>query len=114
MIMTFVKDLLGNKYIAEVKTELTDQEIELAAKFGEPQINVGGSITGPPAYDLEDHYRAIKTGFPYTFSIDGNGDAEAEGKMNGWITEIRGRFVSAINTLRGKTDAYSGEVIETV
>ena len=114
MKITFDKELLDNKYSAEVKTEFTDQELELITKFGDSQINVGGTITGPPAFDLEDQYRAIKAGFPYTYSIDGNGDSQAKDKMNAWITEVRDRLISAINTLRGKTDDYSGEVVETV
>ena len=114
MKIFITKELSDNRYSAEFTVELTDQEKALATKFGEPQINYGGSITGPPAFDLADNYRLLYSGLPWSYSIDGNGDAQAKDKMNVWITEIKARLVSAINTLRSQTDDFSGEVIETV
>ena len=114
MKIYITKEILDNTYSAEFKTEFPKQELDLITKFGDPEVNFGGTITGPPAFTLPDAYRKMKAGLPYTYSIDGNGDAQAKDKMLAWITEIRARLVSAINTLRSQTDDYSGEIVETV
>lgn len=114
MDLTFDKTLVDNSYSAEVKTSFTAQEDELIVKFGEPQVNFGGDITGPPAFTLADHFRGIKNGVPYTNAIDANGDAQAKSKMVAWIAEIRGRMLTAISNLRAQTDDWSGDVIETL
>lgn len=114
MKITTTKELVDNKYSAEFKTEFPEQENDLIEKFGDPEINFGGSFTGPPVFDLADHYRKMKSGLPYTYQIDANGDVDAKDKMLVWITEIRARLVSEINTLRSQTDDFTGEIIETV
>ena len=114
MKITITKSLLDNKYITEFKTEFPDQEIDLIEKFGDPLINVGGSITGPPAFVLSDEHRKLKGGFPYTLSMDADGDTQAKDKMLAWIEEIRARMLTAITTLRGQVDDFSGEIVETI
>ena len=114
MKIIITKSLNENKYSIEFKVELTEQETVQTVKFGEPSVNFGGTITGPPAFELADHYRDLPSGLPYTYSIDGNGDAEAKDKMLAWQTEIKNRLVAAINSLRNQTDDFTGEVVETV
>ena len=114
MDITVLKELKDNRYSAEFSLELTDQEADLAEKFGEPSVNVGGSFTGPPAFTLADDYHNLPSGFPVSLSIDANGDPEAKDKMNVWITEVKTRLTSAKNTLVSQTDDFSGKVIETV
>lgn len=114
MKVTLVKSLANNYYSTEVKTEFPEQEEELIEKFGDTEVNFGGTFAGPPSFTLPDTYRKMKAGLPYTFGIDGNGDADAKDKMVVWNTEIRSRLLSAINTLRSQTDDYSGEIVETV
>ena len=113
MKIIFEKPLANNVFAAEVRTEFTDQEQELSTKFGEPEINFGGDIT-TPAYSLPDHYRKINSGLPYTLSMDANGDPDAKAKMNGWISEIKGRLLTSIDALRAKNDDYSGQDVSTV
>lgn len=108
------RTLASNIYSVEFSTDFTSQESDLIEKFGDPEINCGGSITGPPAFDLSDQYRKLKAGFPFSYQVDGNGDDEASDKVLAWITEIRGRCVTAITTLRDQTDTFTGETIETV
>ena len=108
------KLLEDNRYSAEFKVELTDQEQAQVDAFGDPLVNFGGSFTGPPAFTLADEFRALVAGLPYTQSMDGNGDVDAKDKMNVWITEVKTRLTSAKNTLVGLTDDFTGEVVETV
>ena len=77
-------------------------------QFGEPLVETGGIGTLSPAFDFPTEERLIKSGFPFTRYIDGDGDAQAEDKMNNWESEMRTRFTTALNTLRAKTDNFSG------
>jgi hypothetical protein len=114
MKITIKKVVEDNKYSAEMNAEFDGEEQNLSDKFGEPLVEFGGDITGPPAFTLATVPRAMVTGTPYTFSIDGNGDSEAKDKVNAWVVEVRARMVAALTTLEGNTDDFTGETIETV
>ena len=114
MKLIFTKDLQENIYSAEVKTELVAQEQLLSQKFGEPQINFGGTIPGPPEFELADIYKKIYSEMPYILEIDANGDPEAKSKILAWIAEIRTRMLASIASLRFNIDDYTGESIETI
>jgi hypothetical protein len=108
------REIVDNRYYAEITTTFRESEEDLITKFGDPLINVGGEITGPPEFTLGDNTRKLSAGFPYTFYIDGASDAEAKDKMVAWIAEVRTRIISALNTLRSQSDDYTGEVLESV
>ena len=114
MKITINKELQNNIYAATFETEFTQQEDTLMEKFGEPVVNLGGDFTGPPAFTLADEYHKIKSGFPASQSMDANGDAQSEQKMTVWKDEVKARLVTAINDLRGQSDNYTGEEVETV
>lgn len=114
MKITLNKTVVNNRFATEVGTAFPEQEDDLITAFGDPEVNFGGSFTGPPAFTLADNYRNLKAGMPTSFGIDGNGDAEAKDKMIVWNVEMRVRLLAAMNTLRTQTDDYSGELIETV
>jgi len=93
--------------------EYSELELEKMASFGEPEINLGGTFTGPPGYTLPDSYAKIKTGVPFLAACDVRDYANAEDRAVVWATEIVTRLKSAITSLRAMTDSYTGETSET-
>ena len=107
------KTLTSNVYKVELRTEATEVEQNLIDLFGEPEVNVGGSFTGPPAFTLPDALRKIVKGFPYSQQIDADGDAQAKDKMVVWADEVSTRIGTAVTTLRAQNDDFSKEEVDT-
>ena len=114
MKIRIVKTLSDNKYTMTIYTE-TDQGIdEKILKFGEPEINVGGSFTGPPAFILPNLLRKIIKGFPYSAYLDKDTDVNAETKIDIMADEIKQRIIEAVNILRSQADNFTDEILITV
>lgn len=103
-------DVFKSKIVA---SDYSQSELEKMAAFGEPEINLGGSFTGPPAFTIPDTYARIKTGIPFMGQFDTRDYADAEDRANVWTNEVVIRLKSAISALRAETDAYTGETMET-
>ena len=50
------KGLANNYFSTEVNTEFTEQEDDLIEKFGDPEVNFGGTFTGPPFFIWLDNW----------------------------------------------------------
>jgi hypothetical protein len=87
---------------------------ELMAKFGEPEIDVGGSFTGPPAYTLDTNLVRIMSESPFTQGFDSSDYADAQDRAEVWKDEVSTRISTAVATLRGNADNFSGEEVENV
>jgi hypothetical protein len=111
-IRTF-KQILGNIYQVSIHTgDWSQLDNELMASYGEPEINLGGSFTGPPAFSLPDTYSRIKSGSPLVGRFDGDDYADAEDRADVWATEIVVRLKADIDALRANTDGFTGETVE--
>ena len=110
------KDLKNNVYSVLLKFDtFPDQDLELMSDFGEPEVDVGGSFTGPPAFsNLATQLRKLKSGFPFTQTFDATGDAQAKDKANVWQSEMITRITAVMATLRGNTDDFSGESLNSI
>lgn len=110
-----VKKLLkNNKYQVTIATTLNDVELDKVDKFGEPLVNVGGSFTGPPAFTLANNLRGLKNGFPFTLTLDGAADADAEAKADVWAAEEGQRLSDTVAVLIAKIDNFSDDALVTV
>ena len=98
--------------------EWSERDRELMDKFGEPEINTGGSFTGPPTFSLPSSLRDLMTETsairPLTkaFDMDDFGDAKARATV--WAAEMTTRITSAIVALRANDDDYSGEEVTNI
>lgn len=58
-------------YKAALRTEDWSQaDLQLIRKFGEPEIDLGGSFSGSPNFSLSSNLAGILTGIPFTQSFD--------------------------------------------
>jgi len=114
MKITIHKYIEGDVFKVDIRaTDYSQVELEKMASFGEPEINLGGSFTGPPAFSLADSYAKIKTGVPFLAAFDVRDYADAEDRATVWKTEVIARLKAAITALRATTDGYTGETVET-
>ena len=115
MKITVNKFIEGDIYKARIATSDWSQiELQKMASFGEPQIDLGGSFTGPPAFTLPDVNVAINSGSPFLGSFDVRDyPTTAEDSANVWAAEIVVRLKAAIAALRAMDDNYTDETVET-
>lgn len=111
-IRTF-KQIIGNVFQVSINTNDWSQlDNELMASFAEPEINLGGDFTGPPAFSLANNYSRIKSGSPFVGRFDGDDYPDAEDRANVWSAEVIVRLKAAITALRANTDDFTGESVE--
>jgi hypothetical protein len=102
-------------YKVSIKTEKwSELDQQLMAKYGEPEIDLGGSFTGPPAFTLSSNLVKIMSESPFTQSFDSQDYADAEDRADVWATEISARIDAAVTDLRTNTDDFTREEVETV
>ncbi len=115
MILQIEKALTDNIYkVTLTPTNWSQQDLNLMDKYGEPEVETGGTGTLNPQFEFPTQLRKVKSGFPFTRAIDGDGDSDAEAKMNNWATEMQTRISTVLTTLRGNTDNFSGTIAITV
>ena len=110
------KELTSNVYSVKVSIQdISGSDTELTSAFGEPLIQVGGTITGPSdTKTLPAAERALPSGFPVLETFDGDDFTDAEGLANAYSTEILARITTAMTTLRAKADTFTGESVSTI
>lgn len=107
--------LVNNVYKVSIYTEAwSEGDKNLMSNFGEPEIDLGGSFTGPPAFDLPNNLVRVMSEVPFTQSFDGGDYADADDRANVWGTKVSSRIVAAITTLRANADDFTREEVETV
>lgn len=111
-IRTF-KQIIGNVFQVSINTDdWSELDNQLMASYGEPEIDLGGSFTGPPAFDLPSNYSRIKSGSPFIGRFDGDDYGDAEQRADVWADEVVVRLKAAIDTLRANNDDFTGESVE--
>ena len=109
-----VKALDNGVYRVAISTEeFSELDNELMVKHGEPEVDIGGSFTGPPAYTLTTNLTGIKSGSPFKEAFDEQDYVDAEDRANVWASEMVTRIQTALTTLRANVDGFSGETVVT-
>jgi hypothetical protein len=98
---------------------LPESDKELIRKFGEPQINVGGTFLsgGANEYILPDKYIRVRTDLPYTQEFDSKSigfETNTEVKALAFQTFFVNAYAQAFATLRESVDTFTGEYIENI
>jgi len=105
MIINTTKTIVRNVRAATIATEVNSREVSFIDAYGEPQVNVGGTIpyidshSAPQTFNLPDQYAYMRSSFPVEQSFDMNADPEAANKLTGWINEIIARLTAAKTAL---------------
>ena len=111
------KILNNDIYTVTLRTEdWSEADKVLMTKFGEPEIDLGGSFT-VPTFTLDANLVRILSESPFVESFDSRDDAvagDALAKANRWATDITTRITSAMGVLRAEADTFSGESVTTI
>ena len=95
--------------------ELSEDDKKRMRKFGEPEIDLGGTFlegTGDE-FLLPVKKAKSRADFPYTAEFDSRDepfDTNTSTKVVAYRTEILARITTALETLRDQTDTFTGEL----
>lgn len=110
------KSIVDDVYKVSMYTqEWSEGDKLLMQRFGEPEINVGGTIPmSPSSYELDDAYKRIMSESPFAISFDLDDYDDAEDRANAWQVEIATRISAAVTALRAETDTFTGETVVAI
>lgn len=95
--------------------ELSEDDKKRMRKFGEPEIDLGGTFleNTDDEFSLPAKKAKIRADFPYTAEFDSRDapfDENTSTKVVAYRTEILARITTALETLRDQTDTFTGEL----
>lgn len=95
--------------------ELSEDDKKRMKKFGEPEIDLGGTFLEgeDDEFTLPAKKAKIRSDFPYTAEFDSRDspfDENTSTKVVAYRTEIITRITDALETLRETPDTFSGEL----
>ncbi len=97
---------------------VSSNDKELMAKFGEPEINFGGTFTsGPLEIILPDEYRKVLSGLPFKKIVTPSAEPwvdDTDDKLVLYRTEMITRFTNAMTALRSQGDTFTGEYVNSI
>ncbi len=98
---------------------LAQQDLMLMEKFGEPEINIGGTFLEETedSFILPDQYVKVRSGFPFLQEFDSRSDPFATNtvvKVTAYRDELRTRFSDAFTALRANGDTFTGEQVYNI
>lgn len=110
MIIQTKYDLKNNVHIGTVDTEITSIEQALMDAYGEPQIDITGTIPYTNSLNQAVSFtiaggpqmRFVKSSMQLQFQLSAQTDSEAPGKVAGWLVEMKNRITTAITALKTK------------
>ncbi|CAK0744918.1 hypothetical protein CCP3SC5AM1_1260004 [Gammaproteobacteria bacterium] len=99
--------------------DVSSNDKALMTKYGEPEINLGGTFTlAQLTYTLPDQFVKILSGFPVKvkFSPDAApwSDTNLDNKFDLYRTTIETRFSAAYTALRANDDTFTGEYVTNI
>jgi hypothetical protein len=104
----------------DIKT-ISSSDRDLIEKFGEPEINIGGTVyaddTTTLLLTLPDSFIKIISGLPNKIVIDTTAapwDTDTTNKLDSYRKRLQERIVAAMTALRATGDAYTNEFITQV
>jgi hypothetical protein len=106
-------------------SSLSENDKELIRKFGEPEVNIGGTYLAetPDEYTLPDKYLRVRTDLPFVQEFDAkslirDNQAAAQTAAQTQAIAFQTAFVSnyegAFTTLRTTADTFTGEYVENI
>lgn len=98
--------------------EISPADASLIDKFGEPNINVGGSFTTDSvAWTLPDEYVKLPSGFPVVKKVDASVapfSTNTANRLATYRTTITARVAAAFDTLRDNTDTFTNQYLTNI
>ena len=114
MQIRVTKTLVDQRYAVHITADdFSDSEVERMINYGEPEINLGGTI-GTETYP--DDLEKLKSGSPFKRTVDGRDFAtlaDAETQADAWATEMVARVKAGVDYVRALDDTFTQESLET-
>jgi hypothetical protein len=120
MKMRIFTQLEDGVYNVVIHTEdWSQRDIQLMEKYGEPEIDVGGTFdgdgsSGSETFELGSKLYGVKTASPFSQGFDSRDYDDAGARALVWETEIRQRITEAVLELRENEDDFTKEEVVTV
>lgn len=108
-------------------TVLPESDKELLRKFGEPQIDIGGTYLAedPDEFTLPHKYIRVRSDLPFTQEFDAKNEpdfvadppaakAAAQAKALAFQSTFVAAYTEAFVNLRASADTFTGEYIENI
>lgn len=93
---------------------LNEDDRKRMQKYGEPEVNFGGTFLGETddEFTLPARYLKVRADLPTTVEFDSRTEdfeTNTQTKVLGYRTEILSRITDAFEDLRALTDTFTGE-----
>lgn len=111
-----IVDKVWSVLFTNIPSQLTNNDREIMRKYGEPLVNVGGVFLSGTEneFSFPNEYRKIRNEFPFKREFDTR-DPDFEDnvltKIGAYSDAILFRITTELDTLRAKTDNFSGETV---
>ena len=101
------------------RAAISQSDKDLIKKYGEPEINVGGTFLAGTGneYVLPDQFIRIVSDMPFTQNFDSTTGTFATAtvtKVIQFVTDTLTKIEDAVTTLRANTDTFSGETVTNI
>lgn len=101
------------------RAAISQSDKDLIKKYGEPEINVGGTFLAGTGneYVLPDQFIRIVSDMPFTQNFDSTTGTFATAtvtKVTQFVTDTLTKIEDAVTTLRANTDTFSGETVTNI
>ena len=110
-IRTFRK-LDNDVYRVSIYTEdWSEGDRLLMAKYGEPQIDLGGTFGTSTTFTLDSDLQNVMSDSPFSASFDYRDNVNAEDNAITWATTIAANIAAAVTALRVQDDNFTNETV---
>jgi hypothetical protein len=118
MQLRIFRKVEDRRYRVSIATEDWSQDqLRLVAKFGDPEVDLGGEFAGPPELEFDSSYRRIYADGPLVRVFDArdydDDDAAAEAAVV-WQDAMVVRISDAYEALLEQADPFTGETVVPV
>lgn len=96
----------GGVYVVSIGLVLGFTDRGHVTTKGAPTIDLGGTFTGPPEFELPQQERRL-TEVPFVYRVDGNVDDDAEAKARDWEAATEEKITAALAALRYDTEDFT-------
>ena len=118
-IKRYIDNDIWNLTFTLAVDKLPESDKELMRKFGEPEINIGGTFLADTAnaYTLPDKYVKVRSDLPYTQQFDSKTaefGTNTQVKVLAFQDDFVAKYSAAFTALRESVDTFTGEFIENI
>lgn len=117
MVVSCVTNRQNDFYSTTISTEFSSYELSFIAAYGEPTIQVGGTITYNSSFTYVKNAALIliRSQFPINFGLSHLTDTDAIAKVDAWTALMLTNLQAALDALLALTvPMYPSTVVHTL